>query len=110
MIEQIFTSASPTPLQEPASWRDLLATLISDPKLLAHAVETTDITAVTLKRWSGKMKLTTTPRSYMLKPLLVAFPDYAELFIRLIVKEFPDFAPSDKPEFLLNDGTEVALE
>ena len=90
----------PTGFPEPSTWRELLATLISDPHIRAHAVAVTGLTEVTLKRWSGRTKRTTTPRSYMLKPLVVAFPEYTDLFTRLIVKDFPDFSPHEQSAYL----------
>lgn len=94
-------------LPEPQTWRDLLATLISDPKERARVVKVTGITDVTLKRWA---KWKTKPRPYQLRPLLLAFPYYRDLFIRLIQKEFPTFSPSERPEFASPIDTDLEDE
>src|SRR5579862_126650 len=94
-------------LPEPQTWRELLATLISDPKERARVVKVTGITEVTLKRWA---KWKTKPRPYQLRPLLLAFPYYRDLFIRLIQKEFPTFSPSERPEFASPVDTDLEDE
>ena len=83
-------------LPEPESWRQLLGTLISDPTTRSRAADQMGVGEITLKRWARGR---TNPHSHMLRPLLLAFPEYSDLFVRLIKKEFPDFAPSERPTF-----------
>src|SRR5579871_1803974 len=83
-------------IQEPENWRDLLAMLTSDPKERTRVSQVTSIGEMTLKRWANHI---TDPQPHTLRPLLVAFPKYRDLFIRLIQKEFKYFTPSDQPDF-----------
>src|SRR5712691_4756034 len=109
MVQNLSTGQTTPFLEEPETWRDLLAILISDKKVRTQTVEVTGLTEVTLRRWT---RGTTTPRSHMLRPLLIAFPQYAELFIRLIVKEFTESATSERPEFVAQgyDPDHVAVD
>lgn len=85
-----------TALPEPDTWRELLALLINDPKERYRVSQETEIGEATLKRWAN---CETDPRPYALRPLIRVFPEYRDLFIKLITKEFPRFSPSDRPEF-----------
>jgi hypothetical protein len=86
-------------LPEPASWRELLRTIISSPAEKQRIAQETGINETTLRRWA--MNETTPRRSYALRPLLLALPQYAELLTRLIRYEFEDFAPSERPSFAM---------
>lgn len=91
-------------LPEPHSWRELLATLITDPVERQRIARDSGIGEVTLRRWASSE---TTPRPYTLRPLVTALPGYAELLTRLILEELPNFSPSEHPRFSRTDEREA---
>jgi len=86
-----------TPSSEPETWRQLLATRISDLDERKRIAQLTGVDEVTLKRYAeGKTKRI---RPHLLRPLVAAWPsEKRPLLIRLILEEFPDFVPSEQSE------------
>jgi len=91
-------------LPEPRTWRELLATLITDPGERQRIAMASGIGEVTLRRWA---KNVTPPRTYTLRPLVIALAGYEELITRLILQEFPTFSPSERPLFSQGDKREA---
>ena len=75
-------------MNEPQTWRELLATIISDTKERQRLVDILGISPITLIRWSTNKS---NPRRDSLRSLLDALPLYKQQLIELIAKELPDF-------------------
>lgn len=73
---------------QPQTWRELLATLITEPQERQRIAEAAKVSAITLLRWSANRS---NPRKDNLRPLLDAVAEYKSQFTELIAKEFPDF-------------------
>jgi transcriptional regulator with XRE-family HTH domain len=78
-------------MEEPQTWRDLLAKIINSPQDKQRLTEALGVSPVTLTRWAqGKV----TPRSHYLHRLLESVPHDRALLATLLAKEFDDFAPA----------------
>ena len=76
-------------MDNPQTWRDLLATIISDPQERRRIASELGVNQVTLTRWiNGDVK----PRYQLLQKLLNALPDHREQLTLAIVQAFPDFS------------------
>jgi hypothetical protein len=86
-----------TTSSEPETWRQLLATRISDLDERKRIAQLAGVDEVTLKRYAeGRTKRI---RPHLLRPLVAAWPsEERPLLIRLILEEFPDFVPSEQSE------------
>jgi hypothetical protein len=91
---------------EPETWRQLLALRISDLDERRRIAQLAGVDEVTLKRYAeGKTKRI---RPHLLRPLVAAWPSGERpLLTRLILEEFPDFAPSDQPDTSFLNGLNV---
>jgi hypothetical protein len=95
-----------TPLSEWRTWRQLLATLISDSDERSRISQASGIDEVTLRRYAENK--TKRIRSHMLRPIVAAVPrKYRAPLIELLREEFPDFSYS---EFLSIEGDELQKE
>ena len=84
----------------PQTWREVLGKLIQDPQERQRIATELGINPLTLTRWVSAQS---NPRPQNLHQLLNALPQYREVLLELIQKEFPDFAAgtgSDKMETL----------
>jgi hypothetical protein len=80
-------------MAEEENWRELLKSLISDPRQRQHMAEIAGINPVTLLRWAaGKSK----PRWENLQPILEAYPRYSKQFIAWLAAEYPQFFIDDQ--------------
>lgn len=80
-------------MAEEENWRELLKSLISDPRQRQHLAEIAGINPVTLLRWAaGKSK----PRWENLQPILEAYPRYRKQFIASLAAEYPQFFIDDQ--------------
>ena len=71
------------------TWRELLGKIIQDPQERQRIVTELGVNPLTLTRWvSGQSN----PRPQNLHQLLNALPQYREVLLELIKKEFTDFA------------------
>ena len=88
---------------EPETWRQLLALHISDLDERRRIAQLAGVDEVTLKRYAeGKTKRI---RPHLLRPLVAAWPSGERpLLTRLILKEFPDFVPSEQPNTSFLNG------
>jgi hypothetical protein len=69
---------------EVETWRELLGTIISDPKERQRLIDALGVTSITLTRWvSGESD----PRPQNLRHLLSVLPQHREHFIELLKKE-----------------------
>lgn len=72
-------------MQKPATWRELLATLIHNPVQRQYLVEQLEVNPLTLSRWiNGE----TAPRPRSLRRLLELLPEQRSLFLELLEAEF----------------------
>jgi hypothetical protein len=81
---------------EAQSWRELLASIISDPKEKQHILDELAISSITLTRWvNGE----TEPRIQNIRHLLAILPRYREPFLRLLsTEEWYHHATTTTPE------------
>jgi len=80
-------------MQKPATWRELLATLIQNPVQRQHLAEQLGVNPVTLGRWSSGG---TAPRPQNLLRLLDVVPDqHRDLLLELLEAEFGQGFASD---------------
>ncbi len=80
-------------MAEEENWRELLKSLISDPRQRQHLADIAGINPVTLLRWAaGKSK----PRWENLQPILEAYPRYRRQFIASLAAEYPQFFIEDQ--------------
>jgi hypothetical protein len=71
-------------MHEVQTWRDLLGTIISNPKERQRLIDALGVTSITLTRWvSGESD----PRPQNLRHLLSVLPQHREYFIELLKKE-----------------------
>lgn len=91
---------------EPETWRQLLATRISDLDERRRIAQLAGVDEVTLKRYAeGKTKRI---RPHLLRPLVAAWPSGERtLLTRLILKEFPDFVAGEQPDTSSLNGLNV---
>jgi hypothetical protein len=90
-------------MQEADTWRELLATIISDNKEKQRITEELEITPITLTRWiNGE----SAPRPQNLRHLLTILPQYREQLVQLLQEEkgigdlsqfFPEESEKDIP-------------
>src|SRR5579863_1060586 len=72
-------------MQGPQTWRELLGTILQEPRERAHIAAELGVHPLTLTRWvNGE----SSPRSQNLQALLRALPQYRTLLLELIPKEF----------------------
>ncbi len=71
-------------IHEVQTWRDLLGTIIGDPKERQRLIDALGVTSITLTRWvSGESD----PRPQNLRHLLSVLPQHRERFVELLKKE-----------------------
>ena len=71
-------------IHEVQTWRDLLGTIIGDPKERQRLIDALGVTSITLTRWvSGESD----PRPQKLRHLLSVLPQHRERFVELLKKE-----------------------
>jgi len=71
-------------MHESETWRELLRTIISDPRERQRVVEALGVRAITLTRWINKESA---PHPQNLRNLLNALPQYREQLLELIREE-----------------------
>src|SRR5436305_1382884 len=88
---------------EPQTWRQLLAMRISDLDERRRIAQLAGVDEVTLKRYAeGKTRRI---RPHLLRPLVAAWPsEERPLLTKLILEEFPDFAPGEQPDTSFLNG------
>ena len=91
---------------EPQTWRQLLALRISDLDERRRIAQLAGVDEVTLKRYAeGKTRRI---RPHLLRPLVAAWPsEERPLLTRLILEEFPNFAPGEQPDTSFLNGLNV---
>jgi hypothetical protein len=91
---------------EPETWRQLLALRISDLDERRRIAQLAGVDEVTLKRYAeGKTRRI---RPHLLRPLVAAWPsEERPLLTRLILEEFPDFAPGEQPDTSFLNGLNI---
>lgn len=76
-------------MEEPQTWRDLLARIIDNPQEKQRIADALGVSPTTLVRWA---RGNTPPRPQNLQRLLKVVPQYREMFPPLIAKEFDGFS------------------
>jgi hypothetical protein len=75
-------------MQEPQTWRELLGNIIRDPQEKQRLANELRIGPIALRRWvNGQVK----PHPQKLQELMNALPQYRQVLLELIGKEFQDF-------------------
>ncbi len=81
-------------MEEPQTWRDLLAEIIQNPHEKQRIADALGVNPITLVRWVHGESI---PRPYNLRRLLEIVPGQRTTFLPLITKEFDAFSTAPVP-------------
>jgi len=94
-------------MQEPPTWRDLLASIIQEPQERQRIANELGVNPVTLTRWVNKEA---TPRSQNIHRLLKALPQHRKALLELLSDEFDGFSAEGQEELTGDSLQEIPRE
>jgi hypothetical protein len=77
-------------MQKPGTWQELLSHIIEDPHERERVAALVKVSPVTLTRW---VKQESKPRAQNVRNLLLALPQYRDVFLSLLTEEEDGLSP-----------------